>query len=143
MLRRTEEQGLGVDDIVAELITKVIAGGNPEANLELHTRLCEKNLQEGEQMLRDGNYEQASEKFWGATAEAVKAAAAKRGEIADTHAKIWDFIGEIVEETWDREYGDLFSQANALHKNFYESKLPPIIVKLYIESAKRLIEGLK
>jgi hypothetical protein len=38
----------------------------------------------------------------------VKAAAAKRGEIADTHAKIWDFIGEIVEETGDREYGDLF-----------------------------------
>lgn len=34
-------------------------------------------------MLNEGNYEQASEKLWGATAHAVKAAAAKRGELVD------------------------------------------------------------
>ncbi|MBI2648832.1 MAG: hypothetical protein HYW93_04165 [Thaumarchaeota archaeon] len=44
-----------------------------------YERLNGKYLKEAQQLLDSGDYAQASEKFWGATAEVIKAVAAKRG----------------------------------------------------------------
>jgi hypothetical protein len=44
-----------------------------------YERLNGKYLKEGQQLMGKGDYAQASEKFWGAAAEIIKAVGAKRG----------------------------------------------------------------
>ena len=67
-----------------------------------------------------GDLVQASEKFWGATAQALKAIAEDRGWRHDSHARLYVIVRNIVDETGDREIVDLFDAAQLLHVNFYE-----------------------
>ena len=53
-------------------------------------RLNDKYLQEAEALLDKGDYVQASEKFWGAAAEVVKAVAVKRGIELKSHGELMD-----------------------------------------------------
>ena len=46
--------------------------------VEDYLKLNDKYLKEGDALLEKGDYVQASEKFWGAAAEVLKAIAAKR-----------------------------------------------------------------
>lgn len=86
---------------------------------------------------------QASEKFWGATTQIIKAVAAKRGVVLDTHAKLWDFIAKLRVELGDPEIGRLWASANPLHKSFYEAYVSPELVEDYAQDVRRLIEKLK
>lgn len=133
-------QGLPVEAIIAEAATRAV--GDPEVEVELHLKLCEKFLSDGGELLAKGDYVEASEKHWGAVAQAVKAAAAKQGLELKTHGQLWDFMNKLVEELKDLELGDSWIRANALHKNFYEGKLIPELAKKYMEDAKKLVEKL-
>ena len=46
-------------------------------------------------MLKAGDLVQASEKFWGASALAVKAIAAKRGLKLEQHGSLWNFVSKL------------------------------------------------
>ena len=72
----------------------------------------------------------------------MKATAARRELELKTHGQLWDFINRLVEELKDLELGDLWIRANALHKNFYEGRLIPELVKKYMEDSKKLVEKL-
>lgn len=135
-----EAQGLPIEAIIAEAAVRGI--GDPEAEVEFHLKLSEKFLLEGRELLEKGDYVQASEKYWGAVAQAVKAAAAKRGLELKTHGQLWDFVNGLVEKLNDLELGDLWVRANALHKNFYEGRLIPELAKKYMEDSKKLVEKL-
>ena len=135
-----EAQGLPIEAIIAEAATRAV--GDPGVEVELHLKLCEKFLLEGRELLAKGDYVQASEKYWGAVAQAVKAAAAKRGLELKTHSQLWDFVNKLVEELKDLELGDSWIRVNALHKNFYEGRLIPELAKKYMDDAQKLVKKL-
>ena len=73
--------------------------------------------------LQAGDLVQASEKFWGTAAQALKATAQHRGWEHNSHAHFFAIVRNIIDETGDKEILDLFNAANLLHVNFYEGML--------------------
>ena len=105
--------------------------------------LCKKYLREGEKLLNKGDYVQASEKFWGAVIEVIKAIAEKRGWDHHRHRDLAVAVDKLFLETKDRELLRLFGSAESLHANFYENFASPETVKAYVEDTKGLIEKLE
>ncbi len=81
-----------------------------------HSRMNNKYLADAKKLLQQGDYLQASEKYWGAAVQMIKVIAARRG---------------------------LYTRANNLHMNFYEDHVPPEKVKEDSEAVKELIEKLQ
>ena len=105
--------------------------------------LNNKYLREADTLVRQGNYVQASEKFWGAAAEIVTAVAAKRGIDLRSHSELYRFATKLSQELNNRELIRLFGLASALHQNFYENRLPAEMVIDYGEAVKELVELLR
>ena len=74
--------------------------------------------------LANGDVRQASEKGWGAAAQAVKAVAESRGWDHKTHAALFNVVNRLGEQTENEELDALFVTASGLHVNFYENWLP-------------------
>ena len=90
--------------------------------------------------LEAGDVRQASEKGWGAAAQAVKAAAQQRGWIHDHHRAL--FTGckrDLSNETSDPEIDILFASANYLHINFYEDALDAAKVQRHLRRTEQFI----
>jgi hypothetical protein len=105
--------------------------------------LNDKYLKEAEALMEEGDYVQASEKFWGATAEIVKAVAAERNVEIRSHGELHGFVTRLGRELHDPGLLRLFASASALHQNFYENWLPPEMVENYGEAVRELVERLK
>jgi len=106
-------------------------------------KLNDKYLKEGDALLKKGDYVQASEKFWGAAAEVIKAIATRRAVDIRSHGEMYRFITTLSKETEDSELLRYFSLAGALHQNFYENWLMPDMVVDYSKAVKSLVEKLK
>ena len=104
--------------------------------------LNNKYLKEAEALIDKGDYVQASEKFWGAAAEMVKAIAAKRGSELRSHGELYRFITSLSKEFSAPELLRLFAAASSLHQNFYENWLPPEMVVDYGQAVKELVTRL-
>ena len=105
--------------------------------------LNDKYLKEAEALMEEGDYVQASEKFWGAAAEIVKAVAAGRDMEIKSHGRLHGFVSRLGRELNDPGLPRLFGDAAALHQNFYENWLPPETVVDYGEAVKELVARLK
>ena len=110
-----------------------------------YLRLNLKYLKEAEKFLAEKflakkDYPQASEKFWGAFVEAVKAVASDRGISLGTHRSIAEFVAKLSEEHPKWRLRDAFRHAESLHINFYEDHLPEDYI---IESKKVIEEAIK
>ncbi len=116
---------------------------NMDEKAEHYSNLMKKYLEEAETFLAKGDYVQASEKLWGASAEIVKVVAAKRGVELRTHRDLWEFVTKLRTELKDPELSRLFLQANYLHQNFYEGILPPEAVTDGAGAVKEFIEKLE
>ena len=99
-------------------------------------------LSQAQAELAAGDIRQASEKGWGAAAQAVKAVCDERRWQHDSHALLHQAISRIVEETEDESVLHLFSVANLLHINFYENWLDERTVRHGLVAVDRLIERL-
>ena len=88
-----------------------------------YQRLNAKYLAEADELLAKKGCSQASEKLWGATAEIVKAVAAKRGVSLGTHRSIGEFVDLLHKENPRWGLREAFAFANSLHTNFYEDWL--------------------
>lgn len=110
---------------------------------ERYMTLNGKYLEQAEALLVAGDYPQASEKFWGAVAEAVKGVAATRRWRHSSHRDLRDVIGRLYRETGDGDLLRLFSVAESLHANFYEDYMSSDVVMAYAEDAKRLVAKLQ
>ena len=111
---------------------------------EAHYRqLNGKYLKDAEELLRKGDYAQASEKLWGAAAEIVKAVAAKRGIRLGAHKSLTKFVVELDEEHPKLNLVTEFSVANNLHVNFYEDWLHPKMVIKNAETVKNFISKME
>ena len=105
--------------------------------------LNNKYLREAADLTDKGDWVQASEKFWGAAAEIVKAIAAKRGDELRSHSELYRFVTKLSKELNDRELIRLFGLASALQQNFYENWLSPEMVIDYGEAVKELVRHLR
>ncbi len=109
-----------------------------EEKLETYERLSAKYMRDAEALLQKGDTVQAGEKIWGSVAEAVKAAAARRGVSLRTHAEIWNFVLRLDREYPDKEFYALFIIADHLHSNFYEDELPAEVIAKALPRIKEL-----
>ncbi len=89
-----------------------------------------------------GDVRQASEKGWGAAAQAVKALCARRQWPHDSHALLHQAVSRIVAETDDESILHLFSVANLLHINFYENWLDEQTVRRSLIAVQQLRDKL-
>jgi hypothetical protein len=110
---------------------------------ERYVALNGKYLADADRLLAGGDYPQASEKYWGAAAEVVKAIAEAHSWRHSNHRDLRNAISRISRETGDVEYLDLFSTAESLHANFYEDFMEPEDVRHYAGRIKALIQKLQ
>lgn len=91
----------------------------------------------------EGDLTQASEKGWGAAATALKACAEERGLPHHRHWQHRANLRQLIDESGDSELSELFSFAEALHANFYESFMSVDEVETYIGHIDRLVGKLR
>ena len=96
-------------------------------------------LRHAQELLAEGDLQQASEEGWGAAATAVKALAEVRGLDHNGHFLLRCIVRQLVEETGDHALSEHFGLAEALHINFYEGRLPAEDVELYLGHVERLV----
>ena len=114
---------------------------NTESNK--HGELSRWCIGEAENYLRSGNNMQASEKGWGAVAQALKAIAEERGWNHGSHTLIVDVAQQVADEENRPDLITLFGNAQALHTNFYEDWLLSDTVTIYLDNVKRLLPELE
>ncbi len=73
--------------------------------------------------LEAGDLQQASEKLWGATAQALKSVAERRGWKHNSHRHFYSIMAELEKQIDDPDLRRCFSAATDLHINFYEGWL--------------------
>lgn len=93
--------------------------------------------------LAAGDLIQASEKGWGAAAQAVKSVAARRGWRHQSHRDLYAIVGRLVAESGNRHLGTLFSVASSLHMNFYEHWLRGEMVANGLDLVEELVATLE
>ena len=109
---------------------------------DYYIRTSRRFLAQAHEEFDRGDILQASEKAWGAAAQAVKAVAEQRGWGHSTHARLFETIKRISRETGDEELYDLFHVANSLHQNFYEGWQTESFVERGIQRVNELVEKL-
>lgn len=141
--RRAELEGKAFEELVDEAILDYLGVSDPEVKAEIHIKLCEKYLREGEELLARNDHAQASEKFWGAASQMVKTLAARRGVELRSYSELHSFIVELARGSGDPGIRMLWQSAGMLHQNFYENWLPPEMVEENASDVKKLIEKLR
>ena len=86
-----------------------------------------------------GDTRQASEKGWGAAAQAVKAVAQGRGWEHNTHGDLFRAVRLLAAEPGKAELTRLFGRANTLHVNFYENWLTSTDVRQDLADVVRFV----
>ena len=110
---------------------------------ERYLELSSKYLSEGWRFLKEGDLQQASDKFWGAAAEAIKALAEVRGWPHHRYRQLMEVLSRLFAETKDEELLKLRAMAEALHSNFYEEYMGREEVEVHAKAVERLVEKLK
>ena len=93
--------------------------------------------------LAAGDLAQASEKGWAAAAQIVKAIAAQRGWLHNSHARLFNAVDDLARETGDETISALFGVASALHINFYENNRTAESVDIGIQEVAQLLDKLR
>ncbi len=106
-------------------------------------KLSDKYLEDAKALLQEGDYVQASEKFWGAADSMVKAVAASKGVELSSRREMWIFVNGLINERDEPELSLLFSAASNLDQNSYEDWLPPATVADYGEAVKEFVRKLE
>ena len=60
------------EEIVSRAVIEFLKIDDPQTKAELHENLCKKFLNDAEELVKRGDYVQASEKAWGAASQMVK-----------------------------------------------------------------------
>ncbi len=97
-------------------------------------------LVKAREQLEAGDFEQASEKAWGAVALMVKAVAQARGRSHRAHNQLTDIVEDLADEMGDDQLSDLYDAANALHGNFYENRFRARGVRRRLRNVEAFVE---
>lgn len=96
-------------------------------------------LEEAEEQFEKGDFMQASEKSWGAVTQYLKALATERDWGHDTHAHLVQVADMLWEEMGDDEMRKLFSVAEGLHANYYQTNRSESWVRRAMDDAQRYV----
>ncbi|RZN35447.1 MAG: hypothetical protein EFT35_08535 [Methanophagales archaeon ANME-1-THS] len=141
---KAEEAGYLPEELAFEFLCKSLNEElDPEELVEHYQSLSDKYLREAKELMKKGDIVQASEKFWGASALAVKRIGAKRGLKLEKHGSLWAFVDTLAKENRDKEIVISFHVANGLHKNFFENEMPKEAVEVSAEDIEKLIDKLR
>ncbi|MGR3173094.1 MAG: PaREP1 family protein [Candidatus Scalindua sp.] len=111
--------------------------------LKRYVALHEKYLKESEELYKQKNYSQVSEKLWGATATITKAIAASRNKTIKYHDGIGFYLASISKELKDESILNIVSIANSMHQNFYEDNLPPEVIHKASKTIKQFVKRMR
>ena len=131
------------EEIINRAVIEFLKLNDPKTKAEIHENLSEKYLKDAEELMKKGDYVQASEKAWGAASQMLKAEAAGRGVELRGHSALHRFVITIARERGDEEIRRLWQSAGMLHQNFYENWLPKEMVVENIKDVKDFIKRLK
>ena len=114
---------------------------NPES--ERYSELSRHYMEKASEYLLAGDAVQASEKGWGAVAEAFKSIAEERGWSHQGHRLLNDVAFQLSQE-WNRRDLKVFYDAiEKLHINFYEDTMGLDDIAASVEDAKLLLSELE
>lgn len=105
-----------------------LESGNISQQLRGYMNRSQEYLQTAYLSLEQNEVEKAGEFLWGSMAQAVKAAAAYKGQHLPSHAAIWSYVTELSRDLGDQGLFVAFTDADFLHRSFYESGLTREIV---------------
>ena len=105
---------------------------------ERYLELSARYLAEAKELLSKGELQQASEKLWGAAAEAVKAVAESRGWPHYKHGHLMEAASRLFLELKDLELPRLMAVAERPHDNFHEGFMSRGEVELCAGDVERL-----
>ena len=113
---------------------------NPES--ERYADLSRHFMEKADEYLLAGDTVQASEKGWGAVAEAFKSIAEERGWHHQGHRLLNDVAFQLSQE-WNRpDLKILYDAMEKLHINFYEDTMGLDDIAVSVENAKHLMREL-
>ena len=106
---------------------------------ERYAELSRQYIERADEYLRAGDRVQASEKGWGAVAEAVKSIAEQRGWNHWGHHLLNDATFQLSEE-WNRpDVLSMYDAVEKLHINFYEDRMELDEIESRVGTAKTLL----
>jgi hypothetical protein len=145
LIRRAEELGINVEDLLISLISK----NDPREEIKLRLELARKYMKECEEYLKNGDSVQASEKAYKVAEEVVKALAEKfnleeyqktlkEGRwythlLVSASSKLSQKLGDWVLSGWDAGY-------SLQVWGFHEAKLTVSDVIPRVEKVKKMLE---
>lgn len=102
-----------------------------------------KFLTQARDELAAGDMTQASEKGWGAAAQAVKAVAEIREWEHRSHASLFRAVARLTAEAGSDDLARLFRSANSLHTNFYENWMESEMVSGGLDDVEQFVDSLE
>ncbi len=93
--------------------------------------------------LEAGDLRQASEKFWGAAAQAMKAVAERNGWRHRQHRHFQDILDRLKDRSDHQDLVRWFGGAESLHVNFYEDHSSYETINIHAEGIRQLIDRLE
>ena len=111
----------------------------PEALSEEYRQTGQRYIRQADAEFEKGDFLQASEKAWKATAQYVKALSVLRGLDHMDHRDLRYANSRIADEAERSDIRRLFNTAESLHANSYEAWMPEVDVREGIADVKILI----
>lgn len=109
---------------------------------ERYSELSRHFIEKADEYWLAGDAVQASEKGWGAVAEAFKSIAEERGWYHQGHRLLNDVAFQLSQE-WNRpDLKVLYDAMEKLHINFYEDSMELDDIAVSVENGKRLLREL-
>ena len=116
--------------------------GPSNSESERYAELSHHFIAKADEYLQAGDRVQASEKGWGAVAEAFKSIAEARGWNHQSHRILNDVAYQLTEEWRRNDVLSMFDAVEKLHINFYEDSMEMDEMISRIRIAKNLIQEL-
>ena len=113
---------------------------SPEEVADEYMQTSRRFLLQAETELAVGDLIQASEKGWGAVAQALKAAATLRGLEHGNHKSLRRVVNVLTDETGNPRIRELFGFAEALHANFYETWMKAGQIEALVSLMREFVE---
>lgn len=108
-----------------------------------HLELSREYLGNAEEYLQQGNNKQASEKTWGAVAQALIAIAERRGWNHGGHRALIDIAHQVADE-WNRpDWFTAFLASKDLHVNFYDDLMESDSIRIIFNDSRALLQELE
>ena len=111
----------------------------PEELADRYLQLSRKYSRQAQEELDKGDLSQASEKAWGASAEALKSLAAIRGWNHKSHPLLNDITIQTYMEFGRPRIRELFHILESAHFNYYEHQFEQHDVELFLANSRELI----